>query len=272
MEGTMSTGYVIRGGEQGRARSGIIARALWPDTERLLVTAGLTSGMRCLDVGCGGGDVTFGMARMVGPSGHVTGIDLDDVKVQLGRREAEREHLGNVDFRVASVDQLEDVAAFDLTYSRFLLTHLPHPAAALRRMVRATRTGGVVVVEDIDHSGIFSHPPCPALEQHVSLYNRVVRLKGADPELGSKLPALFRQVGLSGAHLSHVQPVFLDGEAKRVHQITLENIAAALVASSLATDAELETLIRALDEFVERADTIVSFPRVFQVWARRTPT
>jgi ubiquinone/menaquinone biosynthesis C-methylase UbiE len=196
-------------------------------------------------------------------------MDLDDTKVQLARHEADRERLGNVDFRVSSVDRLEDDAEFDLTYARFLLTHLRDPADALRRLVRATNAGGVVVVEDIDHSGVFSHPHCRALELSVSLYNRVVRSKGADPEIGPKLPALFREVGLSELHLSHVQPVFRDGEAKRVHQNTLENIAPALVAGSLATDAEVETLARALDEFVERPDTIVSFPRIFQVWARR---
>lgn len=190
--------------------------------------------------------------------------------MQLARQGADRTQLANVEFRVASIDELEDDAEYDLTYTRFLLTHLRDPAAALRRLVRATKPGGVLVVEDIDHSGVFCYPPCPAVDQHVSLYDRVVRSKGADPELGPRLPALFREVGLTTLHVSHVQPVFMDGDAKRLHQITLENIAPALVASSLATEAELEVLVRALDEFVERTDTIVSFPRVFQVWARRT--
>ena len=70
-------------------------------------------------------------------------------------------------------------------------------------------------------------------------------------------------------HLSHVQPVYIDGEAKHIHRITLDNIAPALTAAALATDAELEVLARALDAFLTRPDTIVSTPRIFQVWARR---
>jgi ubiquinone/menaquinone biosynthesis C-methylase UbiE len=246
----------------------IIARAVWPGTERLLLAAGLTSGMDCLDVGCGAGDVSLALARFVGASGSVKGIDQDDIKVQFAREDAERERLGNVGFRTLNVEQLEDDAEYDMVYARFLLTHLRDPAAVLRRMVRAARPGGVVVVEDIDHSGVFSHPRSPAFEQFVSLYNRVVRSRGADPEIGPRLPALFREVGLPELHLSHVQLVFLDGEAKHIHRITLDNITPAL-AGSFATDAELETLARAMDEFVARADTIVSSPRIFQVWARR---
>jgi len=224
------------------------------------------------DQGVGGGEfdaVSFAIARVVGSSGSVTGFDVDDVKVQLARQEAEHERLDNVDFRRASVDDLDDDAEYDLVYSRFLFTHLRDPASALRRLLRATKSGGVVIVEDIDHSGIFSHPACPALERYVSLYNKVVRSRGADPEIGPKLPALFRQVGVREVHVSHIQPAFIDGEAKRVHQITLENVGPALVASLLVTEADLIALTRALDEFVESPETIVSFPRIFQIWARR---
>jgi hypothetical protein len=70
--------------------------------------------------------------------------------------------------------------------------------------------------------------------------------------------------------VSLAQPVFLEGDAKRAHQHTLENIRPALIAAGLATDAELAGLVGELDEFVERPDTVVGFPRVFQVWARRT--
>ena len=266
----MSTSYVIRGGEQGRARMRIIARAVWPTTERLLLTAGLAPGMHCLDVGCGAGDVSLAVARLVGRSGSVTGVDQDDVKLQFAREDAERERLGNVDFRTTNVEQLADDAEYDLVYARFLLTHLRDPVAVLRRMARAARPGGVIVVEDIYHAGVFSHPPSSALEQFVGLYNRVVRSRGADPEIGPRLPALFREAGLPELHLSHVQLVFLDGEAKQIHRITLDNIASALTAGALATDAELETLGRAMDDFVARPDTIVSSPRIFQVWATRT--
>jgi hypothetical protein len=44
-------------------------------TEDLLRRAGLCSGMRVLDVGCGVGDVSFLAARLVGEDGVVLGVD-----------------------------------------------------------------------------------------------------------------------------------------------------------------------------------------------------
>jgi len=49
------TSYVIRGGEQDKARLQLIADALRPSTFTLLQRAGIKAGMICLDVGCGGG-------------------------------------------------------------------------------------------------------------------------------------------------------------------------------------------------------------------------
>jgi ubiquinone/menaquinone biosynthesis C-methylase UbiE len=265
----VTTDYVIRGGQAGRDRLRVIAHVLWPTTERLLAAAGIAPGMRCLDVGCGGGDVSFAMARLVGPLGAVTSIDRDEAKLQLARDDAAREGLRNVDFRQMNVDDLADEAAYDLVYARFLLSHLLDPGAALRRMVRAAKPGGAIVVEDIDHSGVFGYPPSPAIARYVQFYNEVVRRRGADPEIGPRLPGLFREAGLPDPRVTLAQPVLTKGDGKRVNQITLDNIRSAVVAEGLATDAEITALIAELDRFTEDPDTLVGFPRVYQVWATR---
>ncbi|MGW4165275.1 methyltransferase domain-containing protein, partial [Streptomyces sp. NPDC004788] len=60
------------------------ARLYDPITEQALRTAGLRSGMRVLDVGCGAGDVTFLAARIVGPTGSVTGVDAAPRALDVG--------------------------------------------------------------------------------------------------------------------------------------------------------------------------------------------
>src|SRR4030095_6335238 len=80
--------YIIRGGQAGRERLRLLARVMRPTTAALFARAGVREGMRCLDVGCGGGDVSFDLARLVGPLGRVVGIDLDAVKITAARAEA----------------------------------------------------------------------------------------------------------------------------------------------------------------------------------------
>ena len=70
-------GYVLRGGRAGAERLRLLNRVKWPTTEPLLRAAGLRAGMSCLDVGCGGGDVTLKMAALVGAEGNVVGVDRD---------------------------------------------------------------------------------------------------------------------------------------------------------------------------------------------------
>jgi len=263
------TSYVIRGGEEGKARLRVVSQALWPTTRALLERIGVTPGMACLDVGCGGGDVALALAALVGPGGHVTGIDMDGVKIQLAQTEAAQAGLANVTFLTQNFDAFDEAAAYDLVYARFLLTHLRDPLAALERMVNATKPGGVVIIEDLYHGDIFSYPACPALQRHIALYNQVVQARGADPEIGPKLPALFRQAGLQQIQLTHAQPAALLGPEKDIHWLTLENIALAVIAAGLATAEEIQDLRAELADFAQNPQTIMSFPRVFQVWAQR---
>src|SRR5215218_1241077 len=95
--------YLIRGGLEGRERLRIVGRIMRPTTLYLLERAEVTLGMHCLDVGCGGGDVTFELARLVGPSGRVVGIDIDATKLDLARGEAEQQQIGNAAFRLTDI-------------------------------------------------------------------------------------------------------------------------------------------------------------------------
>ena len=72
------SGYAIRGGEEGRRRLDLLARTMAPNTEALLARAGLRAGMRCIDLGCGGGHVSRYLAECVGAGGFVVGVDVDD--------------------------------------------------------------------------------------------------------------------------------------------------------------------------------------------------
>ena len=77
--------YVLRGGRWGYDRLRILARVRRAETLALLGRAGVGPGQRCVDLGSGSGEVSFELARLTGPDGSVTGIDMDEVKLALAR-------------------------------------------------------------------------------------------------------------------------------------------------------------------------------------------
>ena len=86
-----TTHYVIRGGLEGRERLRVLGRVMRPSSMSLFDRLGLTDGLACLDVGCGGGDATLELARRVAPRGSVVGVDIDETKLQIARAEAAQE-------------------------------------------------------------------------------------------------------------------------------------------------------------------------------------
>jgi len=261
--------YVIRGGIEGRERLRILSRVMRPTTLDLLRRAGIQPGMACLEVGCGGGDLAFDMARLVGPAGKIVATDIDEKKLEIAAQEAEAQELKNVEFRLADITENDPGSSFDLVHARFLLTHLANPAQALARMRPALRPGGVVVIEDIDFRGHFSYPESVALRRYVELYTEAVRRKGADANIGPRLPALLLEAGFEHVCLNVVQPAGIDGEVKLMTPLTMENIAGAVLAEGLASADEVDRLVAELYEFARTPGTVASMPRVVESWGHR---
>ena len=261
--------YVIRGGREGYERLQVLHRSRWPDTAELFARVGVGPGMRCVDLGCGGGEVTFELARLVGPSGHVTGVDMDEVKLELARESAPTRELPNVDFRAADVTDWEEPSAYDLVYCRFLLEHLSEPVELLRRMWAAVRPRGTIAVEATDFDGQFSEPPNEAFDRHEQLYRGVVERRGGDPTAGRALFRHFLDAGIPRPQLKLVQGIHSEGEAKTLAVFTFQAISEAIVDEGLASADEVEAIEAGLAAFVADPETLVAQPRIFQVWRRR---
>jgi SAM-dependent methyltransferase len=258
--------YVLRGGVAGRERLRILSRVMWPATHSLLQRVGISPGMACLDVGCGGGDVTLELARAVGPSGRVVGMDIDGTKLELARREAEARQLGNVAFRQAAIDESDLRPEFDLAYARFLLTHLSDAPEAVRKIRLALRPGGSVIVEDTDFSGHFCHPDVPAFRRYVELYMQTVRLAGGDPNIGPRLPGMLIDAGFARVHMNVVQSAGFEGEVKFVNPLTMENMADAARAAGLVSREGADRIIADLYEAARDPRVVMSMARVIQAW------
>jgi ubiquinone/menaquinone biosynthesis C-methylase UbiE len=265
----LASHYIIRGGIEGRERLRILSRVMRPTTLALLEKVGMRPGMACLEIGCGGGDLAFDMASLIAPGGRVVATDIDQTKLEIARGEAERHKLSNIEFRLADAAKDELKAEFDLVHARFLLTHLPDPGAALTKMRGALRPGGIVVVEDIDFRGYFCHPECAALRRYVELYTETVRRRGGDANIGPRLPALLSAAGFENVRMNVVQLAGMTGELKLLTPITMENIADAVVAEGLASQAEIDGIVAELHEYARDPGTVGCTPRIVEAWGRQ---
>jgi SAM-dependent methyltransferase len=260
-----SGSYTIAGGDEGKQRLNQLAEILRPTTLQLLEDAGLRPGHRCVDLGSGGGDVTFDMARVVGREGSVTGVDSDERIIELAREDAKRAGHANVEFRVADAGAFRD-GRFDLVYARLLLSHSAQPEQMLAQMRQLAKPGGRVVIEDTDLSGQYCYPDNPAFTRFRDLYSAVVRAGGGDPDIGRRLPVLATTASLRDIRWHVFQPVHISGPSKRISEATLERIRPALVSRGLATDQEIDALLADMASFVRAPSTLVALPRIVQVW------
>ena len=268
-DGPPAEQYVIRGGQLGYELLTVLARSWQPTTSALFDRVQLGPGMRCLDLGCGSGDVTFEMAERVGPDGSVTGVDMDMVKLGLARRAAATQGLLNVEFRQMNVYEFAESDAYDLVYARFVLQHLSRPVDVLRAMWAAVMVGGVLVVEDADFEGSFCDPPHNGFAFWVEAYQRVLERHGGDPLMGRKLHRYFTDAGIPEPSVGVVQNVHRTGEAKMLPHSTVEATAEAIVAEGVATAEQLREALEGLAEFGADTHSLCGSPRVFQVWTRR---
>ena len=252
---------MLRGGQWGYERLELLARIRRPDTAELFRKVGIRPGMRCLDLGCGGGEVTFDLARLVWPTGSVVGIDMDESMLALARLAIPAQGVSNVEFVAADVTEWDDPDSYDVVYSRFLLQHLTSPIDMLRRMWRAVRAEGVIAVEDADFDGLFCDPGDSGFGFYQTMYPRVCALNGGDPAIGRKLFRYFGEAGIGEPELRLVQSLGTSGDSdtKALAVSTLEGSADAIVAAAIAD----------MTAFASTTGTLVGDPRTFQVWATR---
>lgn len=101
----------------------------------------IAQGTRALDVGCGWGDTALELARKVGPSGFVLGLDCCDAFLEKGRQDARAAGLANARFVAADVQTYRFQPEFDFCFSRFGMMFFSNPVAAMRNIRNALKPG-----------------------------------------------------------------------------------------------------------------------------------
>jgi len=162
----------------------------------------LEPGMTLLDVGCGPGSITRGLAERVAP-GQVVGVDLSRETLAAARRDAAERGLDNLQYQEGSVYSLPfPDGRFDVAYAHQVLQHLRDRGAALREMLRVVRPGGLVAVRDVDWATAVYWPRDPWIDRFIEVHQEAWRRNGGEPQMGRQLRALFNAAGVTDLRIT----------------------------------------------------------------------
>jgi len=163
-------------------------RTLEKDHRRL--AALLRPGVSVLDIGCGTGAITAGIARVAGRG---VGIDRDSNLIAQARA---LHPAGNLSFVADDVFRFETDERFDIVNAARLLQWIDEPGAAVRRMAQLTTAGGMVVALDYNHAENRLEPQPREFARFYQAFLDWRAAHGWDNRMGDYLPQLFEAAGL----------------------------------------------------------------------------
>lgn len=211
-----------------------------------------------LDVGCGPGTITAGLAQR---AGRAVGLDMSAEMVAAAREHAAAEGVGNAAFEVGSAYELPfDGASFDVVHAHQVLQHLSDPVRALREFRRVLRPGGLVAVRDSDYATMVHAPVEPAIERWLDLYHRVHAANGGEADAGRYLLSWALEAGFVEPAVTTSTTTYADAEGRRewgglwAVRATDSDFARHAVAGGFATPADLQEISAAFARWSAQPD------------------
>jgi len=148
--------------EEWRRQAAGRADAMAGATEEMLDMAGVSEGMRVLDLGAGMGDQSIAAARRVGPSGAVLATDRDPAMLEGARGAIAKAGITNIQTRVLDAQAIDvEPGSFDAVITRMMLMLLPEPAKMLAGAYDALKPGGrlgAIVFASAEQNAFLSVP------------------------------------------------------------------------------------------------------------------
>jgi ubiquinone/menaquinone biosynthesis C-methylase UbiE len=168
--------------------------------------AGFGRGQTIIDVGAGPGHAALDLSRCVGPNGQVLAVERSRRFLDALETRARIAGLTNVRAIEADLDHasLGDAVA-DGAWCRWVLAFVREPRDVVRRLARAIRPGGAVVIHEYFSYATWRVMPRSRLfEEFVALTMSSWRATGGEPDIGLDVPGWLSDVGFV---IEHVAPM-----------------------------------------------------------------
>lgn len=151
--------------------------------------------MHILDVGCGPGSITIGLARLV-PDGSVLGIDR--VEETLARARAQPDAPKNLSFATGDAMALDFADnAFDVVHTSQVVGHMQDPVHVLKEFHRVLKPGGFLACREGDHDSAAVYPESEGLRLWRDMSLKIHRSIGCPDNCGRHLKAYALAAGFA---------------------------------------------------------------------------
>lgn len=207
-----------------------------------------------LDVGCGPGAISVGLARAVAP-GDLVGVDVEQSQVDLANAAAREAGQTNAGFQVADGTHLPfPNEHFDVAHFHAVLTYLPDTTTALAEVMRVLKPGGIVGAREYMSDSCFVEPNLGDLTRVHAMFRDLLIANGGHPQMGRELGVRFNEAGFIGIETgASFEP------AKGLGPFIRPAIAEQAISHGIASRDDFDKWQAVSDEVREHPGTIVGF-------------
>lgn len=168
----------------------------------------LRPGSKVLDVGCGPGTISLGLAKAIEP-GELHGIDMEESQIEIAKASAAAGGHRNTTFRVGDATDLPfENDSFDAAHTHAVLMHVPDTEKALSEIMRVLKPGGILASREIVTYASFVGPDEAVDDEAWNTFSRLVSASGGHPDMGRDLKNLFVDAGFVDVEWSASFDVF----------------------------------------------------------------
>lgn len=174
------------------------SRIYGESTRRLCKRAGISKGMRVLEIGSGAGDVALMLAELVGPTGQIVGVDVNAAILDTARQRATDAGMQNVEFIASDARSLVFSEKFDAIAGRFVLMYMADPREAFTKLITHLKPGGIAAFQEPEYTlyPAALHPDTPLINQLITWILNVFEHSNAHLNMGIGLYQAFVEAGL----------------------------------------------------------------------------
>lgn len=208
----------------------------------------LRDGLRVLDVGCGTGAISKGIAQQVGKTGSVVGIDNTEAFIISGKETYK--NVRNLELIHADLFEFQPAEKFDLIVAARVLQWLSNPKDAIRRLTAFLKPGGQISILDYDHQSLKWNPQPP--ESMRVFYKAFLKWRadaGMNNEIAEDLAGYFADLGFNSIEIHNADEVYKRGEENFLQRMGIWSRVAEL--KQIAEEGYIENDIRlkAIEEY-----------------------